>query len=319
MPCYHPLNAYRYPGPGKSSKITFLKSGVSIPTKAEYLRLPCGQCIGCRLDRSRHWATRCMHEARMHDHNCFITLTYDEANLPPCGSLHLSHWQNFMKRLRHHAKKQGAEKPLKFLHSAEYGDQYKRPHYHACIFGYDFPDKSLFQMRNDIPLYTSDQLTRLWGKGYASLGEVTWNSAAYCARYCVKKINGARRQIPDPKTGLLPYERVHLYSAEIVEVLPEYSTQSRNPGLGQTFFNEFADDIFPWDECIVNGHPTRPPRYYDNLYKLSEPDEFEAVQARRIKLMESFIEDNTRARLSDKEKVKIAQTSNLKRDLPDEI
>lgn len=90
MPCYHPIDAWH------SAK------GVSfVPTiDAKDIRLPCGRCIGCRLERSRQWALRLTHEKRFHAESAFITLTYDENHLPEGGSLDLKHFQNFMKRLR---------------------------------------------------------------------------------------------------------------------------------------------------------------------------------------------------------------------------
>ena len=201
------------------------------------------------------------------------------------------------------------------MHSAEYGELEKRPHYHAIIFGYDLPDKKLWKDVDDIKLYTSTVLDLIWGKGFTTVGDVTWDSAAYVARYSLKKINGPRAEQINPKTGLKHYERTHLHTGEITEVLPEYSTMSRNPGLGTKFFNQYGGDIYPWDECIVNGHPTRPPRFYDNLYELSEPEQMENIKRRRVELMEGFAADNTRERLADKEKVKIAQTSKLIRTL----
>lgn len=96
MACFYPLKAYQQPG----GDIKFHDNG-----KGRYLELPCGQCIGCRLERSRQWAMRCVHEASMHDNNCFITLTYNPENLPPDGGLIKSDFQKFMKRLRKYYSK----------------------------------------------------------------------------------------------------------------------------------------------------------------------------------------------------------------------
>ncbi len=255
-----------------------------------------------------------MHEAHLHDHNSFITLTYDEKNLPPDLGLRKSHWQLFVKKLRKWGDKFGQTK-IKYLHSAEYGDEHKRPHYHACLFGCNFPDKKFWKTRDDYNIHTSNILDILWGKGFTTVGDVNWQSAAYVARYALKKINGNQRNIPDEKTGLYHYERTHLHTGQIVEVLPEYSTQSRNPGLGKNFLTKYMDDIYPWDEVIVNGHPTRPPRYYDNQFELSEPEQMELIRQRRIQVMENHIKDNTRPRLAQREAVKKAQTNKLTREI----
>ena len=128
MACFKPLKGYRSP----SGKITFDRKN----STGQLAEAPCGQCLGCRLDYAQEWAIRCMHEAEMQDNNSFITLTYDDQNLPRHGSLDKTHFQKFMKRMREHLS------PLKirFYHCGEYGEKYTRPHYHSLIFGYDFPD-----------------------------------------------------------------------------------------------------------------------------------------------------------------------------------
>jgi hypothetical protein len=133
MPCYFPITAWR----SKDGKNEAGKWPVVFKPTAGYLdkelKLPCGRCIGCRLERSRQWAVRCVHEASLHEKNCFITLTYSPENLPKDGSLDVSHFQKFMKRFR---KRFGPG--IRFFHCGEYGESLSRPHYHACIFGFDF-------------------------------------------------------------------------------------------------------------------------------------------------------------------------------------
>jgi len=120
--------------------------------------LPCGRCIGCRLERSRQWAVRMMHEASLHQDNCFITLTYDNEHLPKNASLVKRDFQLFMKRLR----KAYPAVRIRFFHCGEYGEQYGRPHYHAILFGFDFPDKYFLGKRNQFPVWRSASLERLW-------------------------------------------------------------------------------------------------------------------------------------------------------------
>lgn len=254
-----------------------------------------------------------MHEAKLHDENCFVTMTYDAEHLPPDGSLVKSHFQKFMKRLRHHAGKPG----IKFLQAGEYGEKFKRPHYHAIIFGYDVPDRAVWKVSNDIPLYSSSTLDAIWGHGFTSVGDVTWESAAYVARYTMKKINGPLAEKIDEKTGLTPYERVHLQTGEILEVLPEYSTMSRGGkdgrGLAYEWFQQYKRDIYPEDRCVVNGYEQRPPRYYDQLWEETDPISMEVIKEKRMQEMEKHQADNTPARLRQKEQVKMAQINQLPR------
>ena len=91
MPCFHPMPAVRM-SDGSVKFVSRNKAGVE-----GTLELPCGQCIGCRLERSRQWAMRCLHEASLYDRNAFITLTYDDSNLPPGGSLSYRDWETSTK------------------------------------------------------------------------------------------------------------------------------------------------------------------------------------------------------------------------------
>ena len=203
MPCYYPLHGYRakHPEPSGKRRIVFNpKQGI----QDEQVDVPCGQCIGCKLERSKQWAIRCVHEASMHQDNSFITLTYNDEHLPENGQLVKKDFQKFMKRLR---KKCGK---VRYYQCGEYGSQYDdqgnkitdslnrellgRPHFHACLFGLDFPDKELWTVRNGINLYRSPTLEKIWKKGYSSIGNVTFESAAYVARYITKKLNGDKEK-----------------------------------------------------------------------------------------------------------------------------
>lgn len=208
----------------------------------------------------------------MHEHSCFITLTFSPEELakrsnPP--SLDVGEFQRFMKRLR---KKYG--NGIRFFHCGEYGEKNKRPHYHALLFGVDFEDRQLFSQRDGVRLYTSDNLSKLWPYGYATIGNVTFESAAYVARYVMKKVRGEGSKEHysnwiDPVTG------------EISEVKPEYATMSRKPGIGKTWFDEFKNDVYPNDYCVIRGHEIPPPRYYDTILKEEHPELYEEVKAKR--------------------------------------
>ena len=241
MPCYHPLTAYRgrRTSSGKS-EILFDKSQALKVGSGLSIQLPCGQCIGCRLERSRQWAMRCHHEASLYQDNCFITLTYSDEHLPSDKSLHVEHFQKFMKRLR---KRFG--EGVRYYHCGEYGEKYMRPHYHACLFNFDFPDKKIWKENNGNRLYVSESLSELWPFGFVTIGDVTFESAAYVARYIMKKVNGDLAESH--------YERVDWETGEVYQLKPEYTTMSRRPGIGSNWFAKFKDDIFPQDYVVING------------------------------------------------------------------
>ena len=255
-----------------------------------------------------------MHEAQLNDETMFVTLTYDDEHLPTDGSLVPDHFTLFMKKLRWHASERRRNpetgrmkryyKPIKFYHCGEYGDRFERPHYHACIFGHTFPDKKYFRREGEHDLWTSEELDTLWGHGHCLIGSVTYQSAGYVARYITKLITGKRapeHYLRESNTGL------------VTEVHPEYATMSRRPGLASEWYEEFEDDVYPWDEVIVNGHPKRPPRYYDKKYQEQHPDLWVDLQLRREADAKRRAKEHTPARLLARETVTKAKLNLTKR------
>lgn len=300
MPCYHPLKGYRSKtvnASGKRSIVFDLREGyIDLPVE-----LPCGRCIGCRLERSRQWAIRCMHEAQLYEDNCFLTLTYSDENLPSHGSLTLSHFQNFMKKLRKHSNQK-----IRFYHCGEYGEKYHRPHYHACVFNYDFKDKKLWKKSLENPLYISETLTKLWGHGHAVIGNVTFDSAAYVARYITKKELGKKAWAyyceVDPQTGEITKE-----------ISPEYTTMSRRPGIGKGWFEKFHTDVYPEDFVVIKEQKFKPPKYYDSQFELAYPSDYDSIKGARRKEGKKHAHDNTHERLLVKEEIKNEKFKLLKR------
>lgn len=313
MPCYKPLQAIQT-GFTKSGKASFTFVG-SVTSKVPLLKrifskfgyfvnpskviqLPCGQCVGCRLKRSAHWAMRCVHECQSFEKSCFITLTFSPEHLPNPPNLNVRTFQLFMKRLRKHFT--GIS--LRFFHCGEYGDRYGRPHYHAIIFGIDFPDKQFLKMNNGFPLFTSSILSKLWGFGHASIGAVTFESAAYVARYCMKKINGSAA------------EKHYSFCSKTGEVFtrtPEYTTMSRRPGIGSDWFKKYRADVFPGDFAVINGRKMSPPRFYDIMFETEFPSDFEDIKAKRKALALKFSSDNTPVRLATRLECTLAKIANL--------
>lgn len=299
MACYSPIRGYR--GPGGS---------VSLSPKGSYIdrtfEVKCGQCIGCRLEHSRQWAVRIMHEAQQHEENSFLTLTYDDEHLPPHGSLRVRDWQLFAKRLR---KQLG---PFRFYHCGEYGDSTNRPHLHVCLFGLDFHLDRREHTRNQQgdPLYTSETLESIWGNGITVIGDLTFQSAAYVARYVTKKVTGKHAEehyeIEDPD-----------HYGALIDLKPEYATMSRRPGIGKTWLNEYQSQVYPRDEVIVRGHQAQPPRYYDDQVEQSDPEMIKSIKARRRRKQAERQADETPERRIVREVVRTAKTNLFSRNPKD--
>lgn len=256
-------------------------------------KVDCGQCLGCRLERSRDWAVRCVHEAQLWPSNLFVTLTYSDSELPAGGSLVKRHFQLFMKRLR----KEYPGRRISFFHCGEYGEVSFRPHYHALLFNVEFPDKVLWKRGAHGDLFVSSTLSRLWPHGFSSIGAVTFESAAYVARYVMKKVTG------------------ELASDYYGGRLPEYCTMSLRPAIGKRWFERYRNDCYPSDSLWVKGRLCKPPRYYDRL--LSTVDEAQAhrVKGARESARLSGLAEATPARLRVRAEVKRAQVARLRRSV----
>lgn len=240
----------------------------------------------------------------MHGASSFITLTYSDDFLPPGRTLVKKHFQDFMKRLR---KSLGKDELIRYYHCGEYGDQYGRPHYHALIFGHAFPDKVLWKTVRGVNCYTSEKLDALWGKGFTSIGDVTFQSAAYVARYVLKKQTGSQAkrwyQFVDPDTG------------EIHDRLPEYTTMSLRPGIGATWFDKFGSDVYPDDFVVLKGKKMAAPRFYDALFERQHGETaLEAIKRKRIKACQLHLANNTPERLKVREEIQKVKANLLKRD-----
>lgn len=297
MACYFPIDAFR----AQAGGIVFSRKGAYLDLP---IKIPCLQCIGCKLEKSRQWALRCTHEAQLHLNNSFITLTYNQEHLPFTNNnthttLNLRHFQLFIKRLR----KKYSNKTIRFFHCGEYGDLNNRPHYHALLFNHDFEDKIHFKTHKEQKYYSSDILDQLWSDpktkknmGFSVIGDLTFDSAAYVARYCLKKITGKNAD--------------EHYQGRV----PEYATMSRRPGIGQGWLKKFKSDVYPSGFVVHDGQKMSPPKYYD---RITEKTDEKAVSRSRILRMQEakkHTADNTQARLADRHKVHQARAKLLKRN-----
>mgnify|MGYP000338539478 CR=1 FL=1 len=290
MVCYSPLTAYR----GGSAGVTFNRNDARDPTRP--LRLACGQCVGCRLEKSRQWATRCVHEAQMHEYNCFITLTYNNDNLPDDLSLRPEDMTKFWKRLR---KKYG--KRIRYFYCGEYGERSGRPHYHAIVFNHAFADQTLWKESNGNAVYRSKELEVLWPYGFSSIGAVTFESAAYVARYVMKKRTG---------DGSTAYYDWTDDDGVVHSRVPEFARMSRRPGIGAGWLEKYKADVYSGDFCIINGSKIRPPRYYDEQL---EEEKLRSLKKKRIKNAEKHADNNTPERRRVRERLHIDRAHRLMR------
>ena len=242
-------------------------------TITEYTDIPCGQCIGCRLDYSKQWANRCMLELEYHEKAYFATMTYAPEEMPisyyakndngeaqATGTLDKRDLQLFFKRLR---KKQ--EEQIRYYAVGEYGTEFERPHYHAIIYGLDLPDLTFHHKgKNGFPYYKSQIFENAWKKGICDLTTVSWDTCAYVARYMTKKLKGNEGK-----------------KYEITNIEPPFSLMSRKPGIARQWFDDHPD-CYDYDYINLTtakgGKKIKHPRYYDALYDIKNPEEMKKIK-----------------------------------------
>jgi hypothetical protein len=304
MKCYAPNTA---PNKNGNYPLVFKKE----LGKGKAMSVPCGHCNACKIAKANQKAVRVMHEAEMHKHNSFITLTYNDENLPllPANvpTLSTAHVQNFFKRYRRAGFK------ISYFAGGEYGEAFGRPHYHVAVFGHKFTDGARLlrppTRKNPFPkqLYTSPDLSNLWGKGYVSTGELTFASAAYIARYCQKKAYGSEGKrannyfydaVLDEKidydVGLEIYG--HVPDVYKIERQPERQWQSLKPAIGLRwlleYYSDISDDGFISVRKIEKGerkyYPMRVPKYY--LDTLGKQNQCTKMYAKYIAIREHTLE-----------------------------
>lgn len=242
------------------------KDGKDLPPGS--VVVPCGKCLGCRLDYSRRWADRMMLELETEKKGVFVTLTYQDDKLPIAfdddtgeaigATLYKKDFQDFMKRLRREFDgKDGHPGPvrIRYFLAGEYGPSTCRPHGHAIIYGLsleDFPDLE-FRGKNELGqnFFSSEKFRNIWSNGFVSLSEVSWDTCAYVARYVVKKAQA--------ETGLSP---------EDIGLEKEFCLMSRRPGLGAEYLKQHPEAL-DFDSISIStpsgGRKIEVPKYYTRL------------------------------------------------------
>lgn len=239
MACHHPFRMWRYNG-----KVSLRRPQSD---DAEAMEMPCGGCLGCRMDRARSWAIRCSLELQNHAKACWVTLTYSDENLPAYRSVRRDHLSGYLKRLRARI----APEKVRFFGCGEYGERGGRPHYHAILYGLE-RDES--------------HITKAWQFGHVGLHALTPQAIRYVAGYCAKKEgwHGLFQEALDKETG-------ELYGREAPFIL-----MSRNPGIGgdaRKFWKSWSRF------AVMDGTKYPVPRYLHEAFKkFADPALVEEVQ-----------------------------------------
>lgn len=220
--------------------------------KGNIILLPCGKCLSCRISKSKEWAVRCVLEAKSYSSNYFLTLTFDNEHYQP--EANKRPLQLFLKKLR---KKY---KGLRYFGCGEFGTETNRFHNHLILFNCDIKDLKFIGKSKNGPYFESEEIRNLWGNGHIMITEFSYNTAAYVARYTLKKI------LSDEKDG-------------------SYICMSTHPGIGANYFYENYKDIYDVDKVYGSfgkSYSAHPPRYFDKLLEVIDLEKFKEVKENRL-------------------------------------
>ena len=283
-------------------------------------QLPCGKCLSCRLETARQTAVRCIHEASMYQNNSFVTLTYSD-NYLKSEKLIYKDFQDFVKRLRNYIFQENLNKMFPNLSqkqqrslwnqlpkdrrkelyelikigifvAGEYGDKGKRPHWHALIFNWRPTDETFkySNFRGD-KVFSSKILDDLWSNGITEFGDITFESAGYCARYATKKLVHGR----DGEHDFNPI-----------------SKRSSKQGIGRAWIEKYYEDAFNYGYIVLpTGQQCGIPRYYEKWFQKNHPEKWRRyVTETKLKITKEAIKKEER--ISKEEKL-----ANLRRSAMD--
>lgn len=309
MPCYHPMirvedrSKWEIAADGHKYHPARILKHDEKPDDIEALKeysghrykntiIPCGKCIGCRLEYSREWANRGMLEAKQYDNNWFVTLTYDDEHLPQPteivdkdgftwvddgswegGTLVPEHMDKFINHIRKIYEREQNHTGIRFMGCGEYGSEGGRPHYHIILFNMPEVKNDLYHPRiiNQDVYYQSHIIERCWDKGISNICPATWNTIAYTARYITKKINGEWSE--------------QLYASNGKR--KEFMRMSTHPGIGKGYYDENKDDIYKNDKIMIKNKSgityCKPPAYFDKLYEKENQKDWKRIQEQRKK------------------------------------
>lgn len=241
-----------------------------------YITVPCRKCMGCRIQKRNYYSMLARFESftyyQKNLDSSFVTLTYDDDNLPFNGSLSIEESKKFVKRLREHLSRTDFPKKkiymfgrerfvpdFKFYITGEYGSEKNtfRPHYHIILFGVN-------------QFIASDFARRAWKKGNIYVSSLNGARIRYCMKYIDKQYD----------SDIVPDDSFQV----------PFSTWSK--GLGQDFImNNFKSVIE--NNGINNGGRIVPlNQYYRRLYGLDsnvnimdlEKDEIEQALKKNMSL-----------------------------------
>ena len=292
---YNPKHKIRFLGPVEN----ILDLDVYNTAVSDIEIVPCGHCIGCRIDKARDWAVRIFCESETTpERSWFLTLTYDDFHMSDI-SLDKKDFQKFIKDLRNYLYyKNGSS--IRYFGCGEYGDKSGRKHFHIIVFGLGDLDIKPRTANNGYIYYQSDILNQIWDKGFVVVAELNINTASYVARYTLKK------------QGLKKYENL--------DVQAPFLLMSTRPGIGYDYVLSHQNSLMLYN-FIFCDHAYYPlPRYFKKVlvdelgYDFKLIDEDKKAKYYNINLTKEIYSHKDLNRILEAEEIKI-ESQNYRRKL----
>jgi len=288
--CAHPVSMWELIGKKKANGKAVILQNIPPPgVPALLLYRDCGHCSGCTVRRRMDLALRLKHEAYYYEHVWFVTLTYDDENLPEHGSLRADDMTLFVNKLRQQKLHRNKVK-IRYFGVGEYGGTMGRAHYHMILFGPELADKELHYSKPDtryhspefiqlmgkrpsFEYYKSETLLKAWdNKGHVQLTGVSTATMQYVSKFHIEKVSGYLAKYH--------YEVIDEHG-EPHAVESENARISRNPGIGRRWIEEFWQDVYPKGYITIEGKKVKPPAYYDRWLEQNHPDIYTELKERR--------------------------------------
>lgn len=352
MPCYHPLLRVLSPGqltvngkpdgrvvscppelrPPDHPTVKYYPQDLKhvYPCKDHsglpYQIIPCGKCLGCRMQYSREWANRCMLELDYHDSAYFVTLTYNDYHVRrsfyadpstgeaiPALTLCKRDSQLFLKRLRERYERDH----IRFFMCGEYGSATWRPHMHYILFGLHLDDLTLVGQRRGNNVYRSPSLERVWSEDYyiGSLdGEtcVTPLAEDNCPLKCDFRSKCSKDICPMRRIGFVEVMEVSWAACAYVAryimkkqkgpdgtkfyqdhgLEPPFTLMSRKPGIARQWYEDHPGiDEYEYINVKTEkgGLKFTPPHYLLSLFEQDSPEESALFKANRLRMAEESV------------------------------
>lgn len=235
--------------------------------------VPCGSCVSCLSQKRNQWTYRLQKERSSSDYSFFLTLTYNEENIPvkineglPYFVFNKKHVQDYLKRVRFMVSKINKDLVCRYYCVSEYGKKTLRPHYHMQFFVKN--DKNLQYLKSICKILEAE-----WTFGYFQRKTTDDANIHYVTKYCIKSLDELDSKCIDPPFILC----------------------SKRPYLGES-----AEDLISkqsiQDKVFLNGFSMPTPRIYSEKLHINKSSSTSDSYDPRLSesLYTSFIEEYRR-------------------------